>query len=210
MDKFSTGVGDKLKYYVYRLIDPRNGQTFYVGKGRDNRVFEHVKNAIRPSESESEATLKRDTIRDISDDGLKPIHVIHRHRIPDDKTARLVEATLMDAFPGLTNRIKGDGSTDYGPATAEQLEERYKPKGIPDDRPLVVIKIMPRSIERAQQALRDSDAHSLADDDVYYPSCSQKMAHWKNDAQGIECHYSSRPCYAQWHMCWSISALQVV
>ena len=33
-DHFSDGVTAKLKHYVYRLIDPRNGSTFYVGRGQ--------------------------------------------------------------------------------------------------------------------------------------------------------------------------------
>ena len=32
-DSFPPEVTAKLKTYVYRLIDPRNGGTFYVGKG---------------------------------------------------------------------------------------------------------------------------------------------------------------------------------
>lgn len=43
MDSFSSEVIDKLKTYVDRLIDPRNGETFYVGKGKGNRVFAHVR-----------------------------------------------------------------------------------------------------------------------------------------------------------------------
>lgn len=42
-NEFSPEVSAQLNYYVYRLIDPRNGQTFYVGKGRGNRIFQHVK-----------------------------------------------------------------------------------------------------------------------------------------------------------------------
>ena len=30
-------------YYVYRLVDPRTGQPFYVGKGKDNRAYSHIK-----------------------------------------------------------------------------------------------------------------------------------------------------------------------
>ena len=41
-DFFPIAVASKLKTYVYRLIDPRNGETFYVGKGKGNRVFAHV------------------------------------------------------------------------------------------------------------------------------------------------------------------------
>ena len=38
---FSPEISEKLKFYVYHLIDPRNGETFYVGKGKGNRVFAH-------------------------------------------------------------------------------------------------------------------------------------------------------------------------
>ena len=34
-EQFPKKLADEIKYYVYRLIDPRNGQTFYVGKGRE-------------------------------------------------------------------------------------------------------------------------------------------------------------------------------
>lgn len=44
INEFSQETINKIGYYVYRLIDPRNGQTFYVGKG--NRVFQHVLGAI--------------------------------------------------------------------------------------------------------------------------------------------------------------------
>ena len=33
---FTADVIEQLNYYVYRLIDPRNGKTFYVGKGKGN------------------------------------------------------------------------------------------------------------------------------------------------------------------------------
>lgn len=44
---FPPEVVEKLKSYVYRLIDPRNGETFYVGKGKGNRVFSHVEGEKR-------------------------------------------------------------------------------------------------------------------------------------------------------------------
>ena len=42
IDSFPPEVQGILGIYVYRLIDPRNGQTFYVGKGKGNRVFQHM------------------------------------------------------------------------------------------------------------------------------------------------------------------------
>ena len=42
---FPEEVARRVGNYVYRLIDPRNGETFYVGKGRRNRVFQHVQAA---------------------------------------------------------------------------------------------------------------------------------------------------------------------
>ena len=42
MTEFTPDMHHKLGHYVYRLIDPRDGSTFYVGRGQVNRVFEHI------------------------------------------------------------------------------------------------------------------------------------------------------------------------
>ena len=44
---FTPDVIEQLNYYVYRLIDPRDGKTFYVGKGKGNRVFAHVNDELK-------------------------------------------------------------------------------------------------------------------------------------------------------------------
>ena len=31
------------EWYVYQLIDPRTGSPFYIGKGKDGRMYDHVK-----------------------------------------------------------------------------------------------------------------------------------------------------------------------
>ena len=59
-DSFPSGVADQLKWYVYRLIDPRNGETFYVGKGQGNRVFDHAKGLLASgAEDVSDPKLQR-------------------------------------------------------------------------------------------------------------------------------------------------------
>jgi uncharacterized protein len=44
--------------------------------------------------------------------GFDVAHIIHRHGIFDAKTARIVGAALIDAYPGLSNRVGGHGSLD--------------------------------------------------------------------------------------------------
>ena len=35
-------IAEILKSYVYIYIDPRNGEPFYIGKGKGNRLFTHL------------------------------------------------------------------------------------------------------------------------------------------------------------------------
>jgi hypothetical protein len=120
IESFPPGVAAKLKTYVYRLIDPRNGETFYVGKGTGNRVFSHIHEKIEGDELDNK--LKR--IREIRRAGFEVAHVIHRHGL-DDRTAFEVEAALIDTFPGLTNEVGGSGSNDYGAMHAKEIIARY-------------------------------------------------------------------------------------
>lgn len=55
--EFSTKTQENIGYYVYALVDPRDGKFFYIGKG--NRVFDHVKGAMESdAESEKIETIK--------------------------------------------------------------------------------------------------------------------------------------------------------
>ena len=122
IDSFPPEVVDELKTYVYRLIDPRNGETFYIGKGTGNRVFAHII-AERNLEGD-EADNKLTRIRQIRLAGFDVAHVIHRHGM-DDNTAFEVEAALIDAYPGLENAVGGAGSNDYGAMHAREIIIRY-------------------------------------------------------------------------------------
>lgn len=120
ISSFPSEVHDSLQYYVYRLIDPRNGDTFYVGKGKGNRVFAHASGDIC-DDPESD---KFSTIRNIQNAGLAVEHVIHRHGM-DEKTAFEVEAALMDAYPGITNISGGLGNEERGSMHAVEIISRY-------------------------------------------------------------------------------------
>ncbi len=119
---FPVGVAHKLKTYVYRLIDPRNGESFYVGKGKENRVFSHIRAEQNLEGDDLDNKIKR--IREIRLAGFEVAHVIHRHGM-DDRTAVEVEAALIDAYPGLTNIAGGTGGSDYGVMHAKEIIQRY-------------------------------------------------------------------------------------
>jgi hypothetical protein len=113
------------EYYVYRLIDPRTKHTFYVGKGKGERVYAHVRAALKDyngvdyrnieidGEKENDDTTKMSLIKEILEEGLDVEIIIHRRDL-DEKTAYEVEAALIDAYPGLTNYQKGHGNSQRG------------------------------------------------------------------------------------------------
>jgi len=119
---FDTHIIKQLGYYVYRLIDPRNGETFYVGKGKGNRVFQHALDAL--GQDEDMPSLKLQRIRRILLDGHSVQSLIHRHGL-DEETAFHVEAALIDAYPGLANDQNGHGNGFYGVRSADQVIRQY-------------------------------------------------------------------------------------
>lgn len=99
---FTPEVIEQLQYYVYRLIDPRNGQTFYVGKGKGNRVFAHVNDALKSyvgesyeDKEEDDISSKIQQIRDIKNVGLEVIHVIQRYGLTEKSPLKLRLLLLM-------------------------------------------------------------------------------------------------------------------
>ncbi len=144
-NQFTEEVSKNVGNYVYRLIDPRNGETFYVGKGKGNRVFQHAKGVSLKNEDDNEddeISAKMNRIQDIKNAGLEVVHVIHRHEIPDSAIYH-VEAALIDAYAGLTNEQGGHGSNSYGPMHANQINEKYSLPSIEEEpsEKLVIINV---------------------------------------------------------------------
>ncbi len=158
MEHFSNEVIEKLKYYIYRLVDPRNGHTFYVGKGKGNRLFAHVAGALKNfkdgknylEENEDDVSTKMSTIREIVSSNLQVIHIIHRWGM-DEKTAFEVEAALIDAFPGLSN-IQSGHCDDRGVSNCEELENNLALKVYdePNDFKYMIIKVRQDRIDYLQ------------------------------------------------------------
>lgn len=167
--KFSKECFSKLGYYVYRLVDPRNGQTFYVGKGYGNRVYYHMSFAnksanefyekygtykenklLKSADKDAEYYAKFSRIRDIQNDGLEVIHIIHRYGM-NEKTAFEVEAALIDLFglDMLTNEINGHHG-ERGMFHTEKLKQILDAKEYEDIdqyKPYMIIKVTQSSLD---------------------------------------------------------------
>lgn len=142
---FTSEIINQIEFYVYRLIDPRNGETFYVGKGRGNRVFEHARAEIVENEAETDK-LRR--IREIRLAGFEVAHVIHRHGL-DNTTALEVEAALMDAFPATANIAAGIDSGSRGVMHAQEIIEKYSAEEALIQHTMIAISINHSSEEKS-------------------------------------------------------------
>ena len=138
---FPTEVAERLRWYVYRLIDPRNGETFYVGKGKGDRIFAHAQGGLSDTEGENSTDLKLQCIKGIKAVGLEVGQVIHRHGITQPWVAEEIEAALIDAYPGLTNIVSGRGSRERGSRHVEELMMEYAAEPFEAKERLMLINI---------------------------------------------------------------------
>jgi hypothetical protein len=91
-------------FYVYALIDPRNNQVFYIGKGIGNRVFSHE---IESGKSPQSEKAKLQKIRDIEKSGHEVKRVIVNWGMTESE-AFAAEATLIN----LTGYLSADALTN--------------------------------------------------------------------------------------------------
>lgn len=115
-------LSEALGHYVYLLIDPRNGEVFYVGKGVGGRCFEH--------DYAEEGARKAARFAEIKAAGLEVKVDIIRHGMATKEEAFLVESAVIDVYgiENLTNKVKGHGSIDFGRASLAELAARYAPE----------------------------------------------------------------------------------
>lgn len=91
----------KLGLYVYVLRDPRDGKIFYVGQGRDGRVFAHFGEAVNflkgghvPEGSRSKIAR----ILDIWSTDQDVDWVIVAHGLENEEIANYIEASVYNAL----------------------------------------------------------------------------------------------------------------
>lgn len=129
-------VAEKLCYYVYAYVDPRNLEIFYVGKGCGARVLSHL-DEIGQSEK-----IRR--IAELKSVNLKPHIDILAHGIKTEETALRIEAAVIDALwpkKTLTNKVRGFQTLEFGRVSLEELEFLYAAKPVTIDEPVLLIRI---------------------------------------------------------------------
>jgi hypothetical protein len=124
-------------YYVYELIDPRFNLTFYVGKGRGNRVYFHLSEKSR---AKSDNPRKFNKIQKIREEGYEPEVKIVEY-FENENDAYIYEEFLIQKYGRirydengiLTNicessrppKLKGRTYQEiYGNNWEEQIEKR--------------------------------------------------------------------------------------
>jgi hypothetical protein len=125
-DRFDEKTIQELKCYVYFLKDPLEKTPFYVGKGTNNRVFEHLDCVIKDEGKSDKLDKIREIIQRENDNVVE--HIIIRHGLTE-KEAYLVEASMIDFLEylntGLTNIQGGHHSIEKGLMTSDEIIRYY-------------------------------------------------------------------------------------
>ena len=137
MRQFSKATTERLGAYVYMLVDPRDELPFYVGKGRGNRIFQHIENAYADLDAK-----KSKLISEIMQEGKDIRHFVVRHGLSDEEAFH-AEAALIDALgiENLSNIQRGHGTREHGMVSVLDLFAKYEATDAMIDFPAVVFKI---------------------------------------------------------------------
>ena len=129
------GVAERLGHYVYLYVDPRNGQPFYVGKGKGERILAHFDDTRDSRETR--------TISQLRAVGIRPRLEILSHGLKDEETAFRVEAAVIDllGLGELTNEVRGWKSLQMGRMALDELIGYYAADPVDVVHPVLLIRI---------------------------------------------------------------------
>jgi hypothetical protein len=140
---FPTEIKEYLKFYVYALVDPRDGEIFYVGKGKGDRILSHEKEA---NEEQETYTAKHKRIQEIEKTGLEVSRHFIRIKISTGAEALAVEQGVIEALRlsgvGLSNLVAGHGALGEGATSFDQVMSDLVAEPMPKvDVPLIIFKL---------------------------------------------------------------------
>jgi uncharacterized protein len=129
------GMAERLGYYVYLYIDPRDGKVFYIGKGKDERCLDHL------FEDDDHPKVKR--IREIFAAGHEPRIEMLAHGLRSEQEAYSIEAAAIGllGLENLTNRVVGKDSLRFGRKRLSELEGYYAAKPVKITDPVILIRV---------------------------------------------------------------------
>ncbi len=129
------GMAERLGYYVYLYLDPRDGKVFYIGKGKGERCLDHL--------FEDDDHPKVKCIREIFAAGLEPRIEMLAHGLRTEQEAYNIESAAIGllGLENLTNRVVGKDSLRFGRKGLSELEGYYAAKPVKISDPVILIRV---------------------------------------------------------------------
>lgn len=115
-------------YYVYGLIDPTSNVVFYVGKGKCNRMFSHVR-AVKAGRVPNGNRHLFNKIQKLISAGVEPTYVLYGDQLTEDAAFSLEEFTIANI--GIDNlcNLWSSGKLGRTPSTETLAKKSEKMKG---------------------------------------------------------------------------------
>jgi len=215
ISNFSTSVIKQLGCYVYRFVDPRNHETFYIGIGRGNRIFAHLEcslcsynneNYLRKGEKVD--LLEYDRINTIKEAGYKIEPLIERWGLSYNE-ALIIESVFFDFYK--MDKLSNNcffWQKEHGQTTVDKLESNLYCEEYQDDESnpkYIIIKVKDErlKIEGREKATSTNIllSYDKAQSYKYVLSVSfgvvrevYKVKEWKRDQLSCKCSFVSEPC----------------
>jgi hypothetical protein len=160
MEGFPPGVAEQLEYYVYLLTDPRTGRPFYVGRGRGDRCFRHLRQAraaadvTRPDPGDDTGAGSRsavlEQIREVESFGWEVGVDILRYGMKGSE-ASLVAGATREALG-----LGGPGATARCRSASELATRLARPAKFKRTHPVVLLRLGATGADPSYEAARHS------------------------------------------------------
>lgn len=138
MSKLNQSTIEKLGYYVYLLNDPKTSQTFYVGKGKGDRINSHNLDALVYGDEKSEKIRR---IREIIASDQEVELVVLRHGLTEKEAFELEAAAIDLLGKDLTNIMGGHHSDERGVMSIKDIELKYQAEPAEFQHNVLLIKL---------------------------------------------------------------------
>ncbi len=134
INSFPQKVREQLKHYVYLYTDPRTDRPFYIGQGRGNRIFSHLK--------DNRETDKTKVLNELRRLGISPKLEVLKYGLTK-KEALLVESAAINLLKltNLTNIVHGHEAHFNGRTTVGDLIHILSSEKAKIKEPVILITI---------------------------------------------------------------------